>query len=207
MRRVHSFAVALFIGCATIAVSCGSSGPENALPPGWITFENESISLALPESFGGGNLTDAEVAAKFDRAAAVDPNLDLWSTATRVTDVQLLMFGSPDANGFAPMVLAVSSTLREVSLEQYIEFNKPDQGPGTKVETESLTDDEARVVVTLPSEAGGDTSGTTYWAIRREGSSVFSVFYYANSEAFADMDSIFRNSADTIVLKKSPSSG
>lgn len=199
MPRVFFIVTALLTGCAIIAVGCGSSGTESTVPSGWITFESESISLSLPDSFEGGNLTDAEVSAKFDQAAAVDPSLYMWSTAIEMTDVQLLMFGPPDANGSMPMVLAVRGPFSADSLEEYIRMNEPDQGPETKVAIVSLTANAARVVVTLPGEEGGVTPSTVYWAIRKAGSCVFSVFYHPDNHT---MDPIFRASADTIVLKK-----
>ncbi len=53
LRRPLILAVALLAGCAVIAVGCGGSDTKGALPPGWVTFQDESISLALPDSFSG----------------------------------------------------------------------------------------------------------------------------------------------------------
>jgi hypothetical protein len=199
VQRFLFVTAVLLSGCAVVLSGCGSSETETTAPPGWITFDSGSISLALPDSFEGGEFTDAELLARFDQAAASDPNLALFRTAIQATDAQLLMFGPPDEGGRRPMVLAVRDPFPAPSIEEYVEMTEPDQGPGTKVEIESLTENEARVTVELPGGNGGTTPSTTYWAITWQGSSAFSVFYFADAATYATMDSIFRASAGTIV--------
>jgi hypothetical protein len=142
-----------------------------------------------------------------DQAAAIgDPSAALWQEAVTQVDVELLMFGEADANGFRPVIVAMRQDLPpEAPLERYLDDNmskSSDPHGHYGIEFESEAEDEVRAIATSYDYEDGAIQWSAYWVIRRAGSSVFSVSYQANHPVFAGLEPLFRASAETIALKQ-----
>ena len=90
--------------------------------------------------------------------------------------------------------------LEQSTIEQYIQENAPDQGPGTEQKIERIDELGATILETVPDPQGAAESSTTLWVIRRAGQYIVSVFYCADTGKFDSLELMFRTSADTIVV-------
>ncbi len=173
----------------------------DGLPAGWITFQGDSISLALPDSFEGGKPTDADVAAMIEQGIALNPSLAGLESIMEAVDIQLLMFGeSTSGSGGMPVVLAFRQALPStVSLELYIETSMA-QYSDEQLTIETVEDDRAYFVLRSPAWEGADVMALQHYALRRAGSYLYAVIYTFDDESNTALDSIFRTSADTIVV-------
>jgi hypothetical protein len=218
MRRLLVAVSAMLAGCVLLVTACsgssstvvsvgepiGASGGRNAMaavtvPEGWVVFESERVSLALPASFEGGVPTDEDVAAILDAMAEIDPSILNWEEALAGVDVELLIFGEPDVNGDTPVVAVQREVMPSgMSMQRYVDSHQQ-AFPESDLEIVSMTDDEARIVETYPDWEGFTTA---YWVQIREGSYMYSVMYQADSESFLALESVFMTSGETIVVKE-----
>jgi hypothetical protein len=207
MRTISVLAMVLLLGCAAVAMGCGGSDTEGALPSGWVTFEGESISLALPDSFTGGDLADPAVFAALEEAAARNPNsnaaqvmqLTLQSLQAHWegSGIQLWMLGEANADGQWPVVQAACWP-SDVSLEAWIEertaaFSDHDWT------VESVTEDQAYLVERWE---GTDKVELRHWALGIAGPYLYQVTCTFDDVSDTALEAIFRTSADTIVVKE-----
>jgi hypothetical protein len=218
MRRLFPSLLVMVVGCVLLVSGCGnpssasvsggqiggtSGGPAAitavTIPEGWVVFESDRISLALPETFEGGVPTDEDVAALLDSMAAIDPSLADWEEAMAGVDVELLMFGEPDANGWTPIVAAQREVMPSgMSMQRYADSYQQAY-PESDFEIMSITNDQARYVETYPDWEGFTT---IYWVDIRAGSYVYSVMYQADSESYSVLEPVFMTSGDTVVVKE-----
>lgn len=174
-----------------------SDASSVTLPAGWITFEGESISLALPESFEGGRPTEEDVAALIEIAAKLDPSGAVSAhelkTALEMNQYQLLVFGEPEIDGSVPNVAAQRHFLSSgMSMERAIEALYSEV-PDDNVIIESITKDRAYVVV--QKQKGAEIVGWQHVLFLRAGSYLYSVIYSFRNPA---LEPIFRTSAETV---------
>ena len=218
MRRYLVSVSAMVLGCVLLASACtsssstsestglsgGVSGARDAtaavtIPEGWVVFESDRISLALPATFEGGVPTDEDVSAILDAMAEIDPSIANWGEALAGVDVELLMFGEPDVNGWTPVVAVQREVMPSgMSMQRYVDSYQQ-AFPESDFEIVSITDDEARIVETYPDWEGFTTA---YWMQVRKGSHMYSVMYQADRENFTALESVFMTSSETIVVKE-----
>lgn len=217
MRRLLLSLLVTVLGCVLLTAGCSNhssisdsgeqlgvasarpAGIAAAAPAGWVVFESDRISLALPNTFEGGVPTDEDVAALLDAMAEIDPSFSDWEEAMAGVDVELLMFGEPDANGWTPIVAAQREVVPSgISMQRYVESYQQAY-PESYFEIVSVTDDQARYIETYPDWEGYTTS---YWVEIRAGSYVYSVMYQADSENYSVLEPVFMTSGDTVVVKE-----
>jgi hypothetical protein len=209
MRRLFIPAMALVLGCAAVAAGCGGSSTQATLGSGWVTFEGQSISMALPESFAGGDLADPAVLAALEEAAARNPNqnaaqvmkLTLGSLKTRWegSGIQLWMLGEANADGQWPVVQAARGDMpSNMTLEAWIEeYTARYQDHEWTVESAS----EDRAYLTERWQ-GTDRPMLRHWALRVAGPYLYEISCTFDDEADTALESIFRTSVDTVVVKE-----
>lgn len=218
MRRLLIAVSAMLLGCVLLASACsdssstivsigesnGASGARDGtaavtIPEGWVVFESDRISLALPATFEGGVPTDEDVAAILETMAEIDPSIANWDAAMAGVDVELLIFGEPDANGWMPIVAAQREVVPSgMSMQRYVDSYQQ-AFPESDFEMVSITEDQARYIETYPDWEGFTTS---YWVEIRRGSHMYSVMYQADSETFTALESVFMTSGETVVVKE-----
>jgi hypothetical protein len=188
--------VAVGCGVATGSVSSTSqtSETEGALPSGWVVFEGDSISLALPDSFVGGTLTDSTVVS-IPTAMGLDPE-----SFVTTADVELIMFGEPNAVGHRANVTAVRNVLTPptMSMEECVQAFFSEL-PEAELEPGSVTEDRAYAVLRSETQLGATLQ---HIALGKAGSYLYSVQYTFDDPLNTSLDSVFRTSADTIVVKE-----
>ena len=208
MKRLFVLA-ALLMGCALIAGACGGSETGSAVPSGWVTFEGESISLALPDSFVGGDLGDPAVFAALEEAAAANPNpggaqvmgLTLRSLQSQWEEsgFELWMLGEADADGQMPVVQAGRGDMpANTSLEAWIEEYTAGFADHDWT-VESVTEDQAYVVERWE---GTDWAVLRHWAFRAVGPYLYRVSCMFEDASNTALEAVFRQSAATIVVKE-----
>ena len=217
VRSLVACMVVLVVVLGSVFAGCGSSAPPTTaptVPAGWVALEGGyqgagSISLALPDSFE--DVADASVAPFIEQALALDPSLDEAGALMRFSmlNLDLALVGEPDANGFQATVLAARGALAsEFSFEQYVE--RYFQGkqlspvmvfPEEGLVEESMTTDAAYFIQTWTGETGAATSVIQHYVFRHVGPWVYSVVYTTSVESAAEMEPIFRASAQTIVIE------
>jgi hypothetical protein len=193
----------LLCGCAVVVTGCSSSSSTSTLPPGWVTFEGESISLALPDSFAGGivagDRTDPVVIAEVEKMGF---NPDLWVVNS---GFELFMFAQPNADGYRTIVTARRQSLPSTtSMDEAVELLVSELGtlPGAEVKTETVAEDRAYMVVRSLASSADQKVLLQHIALRREGSYLYDVRYTFDDESNTSLDSVFRTSAETIVVKE-----
>ena len=211
MRRAIVLAVVLLLGCALAPVACDDSGSECAVPPGWATFEGEYLSLALPDSFKGGDLADPEVIATLEEIAARNPDAaiaEALGTAVHLmaTDSeahgQLVMWSEPNADGTMSSVTAERATLPDgMSLKAWI-GNDMGEYPDADWTVENVTEDQAYVVQRFLAWEYADETTLVHRAYRVVGPYVYTVKCTFDYESNTALDAIFRASAETIALNE-----
>ena len=206
MRHVKLIALLILVCVPLILVAagCGSSTASTAItvPTGWTTFESDSISLALPDSFQGGIPADSDRAAFAALAAKSGTGLHAGTPeleASVSTGLQLLMFGGLDAEGETPQVVVIRQPLvsLENSFKNYI--NGLVSG-GAKIE--SISGDRASLVRTGPAGDGSDLTIRQYIVAKKTQDYAYLVYYSAPETYYSTMEPIFRTSAETIVVKE-----
>jgi hypothetical protein len=209
MRTLFIPAMALVLGCSAVAAGCGGSSTQATLGPGWVTFVGQSISMALPESFAGGDLADPAVFATLEEAAAHNPDqkaaqvmqLTLGSLKTRWegSGIQLWMLGEANADGQWPVVQAIrgdmpSNMTLEACIEEYTARYQDHEWT-----VESVSEDRAYLTERWQ---GTDRAMLRHWALRVAGPYLYEISCTFDDEADTALESIFRTSVDTIVVKE-----
>lgn len=172
----------------------------DSLPAGWKTFRGDSISLALPDYFTGGDLSDPATLAFLMEIRNTATGLDVESMMkAAMRGMELFMLDEPNADGYSANVSASRQPLPEsMTLEQAVELFV-NSYPKAKVE--SVTGNRAYLISpSLPGEAPMDAT-LQHFAIIIAGSDLCIVCYTFDDPSNAALDSVFRTSAETISVK------
>jgi hypothetical protein len=182
--------VATTIAAAPTTIAAPSTTTVS-VPAGWKTFEDDAVSLALPDTFSGGVPTEEDVAALIDASVEGDPNEDETREAMEAADILLVMYGPVDTPGGQPMVVVTCESLLSVqSLKDYMILS--DDTAVWEFKEES---DERAYAVSVADDI------LEHGVAIRSGSSVYGVVYLAATDASAEMDAVFAASAATFSLK------
>lgn len=114
-----------------------------------------------------------------------------------MVDVELVLFGEPDSEGYLPTVMVMRQVLPSgISMERLLESSFSEQD---EVTVESIEDNRAYAVVRSPDWEGAETESLQHYAIIRSGSYAYAVIYtFAGPASEDELDAIFRESAETI---------
>jgi hypothetical protein len=214
-QRLVIPAMMLILGCVVAPTGCSASDTAGTPSSAWVTFQGRLISLELPSSFKGGDPADPKAIAELEQVAARNPDpalaasLHSWLAELPNwldnTDVQLVIWGEPNADGYMPYV-EVTCELRasDASLEAWIEssltaeyyFRDP------QLTVESLTKDRAYVVLRALKYEGSKEMMLKHYVFRVVEDYVISVCYSFDDESNTTLQAVFRASAETIVIRR-----
>jgi hypothetical protein len=187
----------------TDTVSSSASGVTT--PTGWVRFQGESISLALPASFHE-NATQTY--------NAVGDLMFWWSRLAQYSSLHFpdyefpFIWGQPTADGYLPVVTGAREPCGGRTFQEYVQAGVSllNMG-GASVEIEDMNEDRAYLVTRMteppaqceilgaPDSLGVEVS---YWVVVRTGSYYYYVVYKTSSESFDAFLPIFKASAATI---------
>jgi hypothetical protein len=199
-------------GCVLIATSCASSDARQAgVPSGWVTFKSASLSLALPDSFSGGDPRDPKVLASLEAIAAHSTDAKAaqvahdWLEGIRplvaegsyIEPPDLAMLDQPDPQGrLARVEVSPRTPVDGWSIKEYVNEMRigfPD------LTVESMTQDRAWCLARLP--IPGSTEGLVELVVFvMRGEQPYTVTYIWSEGVDQSMGPIFRESAKTIVV-------
>jgi hypothetical protein len=167
MRRV--FAVMLVLALALVVAGWGSSIPTlttaaaattelsaatttapvtlPTVPAGSITLQGDSISLALPPTFTGGNPADPAVAAAYEQAFGVDIHAD--EELSGGLREPLAAWSEPGPDGFRASVSSVMEPNQlSASMDEVVKAFSQSYSGG-QFNVESLASDRAYVLMAI----------------------------------------------------------
>ena len=75
-------------------------------------------------------------------------------------------------------------------------------GAEVTVDIESLTENDASLLVHAPGSAQGDDMAVERWVLRRAGDYLYFFVYRTSEDSLAAMESIFKTSIETIVVQE-----
>jgi hypothetical protein len=164
-----------------------------------VTFRGDTISLALPDSFSGGNAKDPDVQAKFDALAAAGKSA-LSIKAEVEGGMELIMITEPNADGFRAAVTAQRKDFDvEGSMESWVK-SYTRYVPEAKIKT--LTQSRAYVVARFSFQASSNEPTTEQrWIFKKVGSQLYVVSYVYNTQSNPELGSIYLASEKTISIK------
>jgi hypothetical protein len=125
--RVTGLLVAVLLGCFLTASGCEDQRTQSTLPPGWATFERDSVSLALRGSFEESDPARANLLVSsilVDSADGARWLVDLMqqfvqSDRSLVMPVEypVLFLGEPTADGFIPVAACTRAPMPILALD------------------------------------------------------------------------------------------
>lgn len=206
MKTPSVVALVIVLGCVLVGSGCGGSETTGgATPSGWVTFHGESISLALPSTFVGGDPSDPTVFAALQASAANDPvasqalgwKLALQSLQTVLKNggIALYILGKPDADGHMTVVQAQKQPWDD-TLRAWIDKRKTTFADHQWT-VDSSTDDQAYLIEKWE---GNDGPALRHWALRLADSYLYQVSCTFDSASDTALEAVFRTSAGTIVV-------
>jgi hypothetical protein len=207
-------------GRKSLAVDDGtgpSAGGETHITPsgvtvpyGWTTFEGESISLSLPDSFEGGSINSPEGKTLLEQMAEVFPGSMSGSSFEKILSqagTDLFMVKWPGRYTFGASVFGGGAEVpASLPLESYASTSL-----GALVGSLGLTSAELDVKPISEDRVhgcvrGNVQEGTADVTIRavfiRAGSRICSIAYVSYGYGDWAMDDIFAISAETIVVRE-----
>jgi hypothetical protein len=196
----------LVLGCLLVA-GCGSEAASTTttvtLPAGWSLFEGGHVSVALPDSFKGGDPRDAEVAAIVDQAMAAS------GSTVDASSYDLVAVGEPNSYGaFATVVAVYASGLdmdgytTQQGIDYFVEGLRASGRYELEVTTVSMTENRA-VLKCSYSVAGGSAGIVQAYSVLLAGDSWTCLVQYALDDiSNTSLWQAFETSAETIVIRE-----
>jgi hypothetical protein len=202
-RKALLVALSLSLGCCFAAAACGGGPTTTTLPVGWSTFQGEMISLALPDSFTGGNPQDPAVAAALEALAAS------LGTTIDVEGYDLVAVGEPDADGSFPLVngyYVADPAMGELSMQEVVDQTLQGLESGgienAEIVTEDIEGERADLIVqgVVASESGEIPVRMRYVLLKGDTWFCY-VQYMCDEMADASLEEIYGISAETITVE------
>ena len=200
--------VAGLFGCGVDSGSTASTGMRTVSVPHyadpWVVIEGDSIEMALPQEWNGGDPSDPAVAAAAKRAWGEDIVASVSEHAGEGEELVLIAWLGSEG-GLIGHVLVVRGPWPEpASMEEIV----TDLTGGTSTSTaevavESVTAERAYIVLSLVSsgsEEPGSESELQHVVLLKSGSYMYAVGYGCNKSWEDKGDPTFRTSAETIAL-------
>jgi hypothetical protein len=165
----------------------------------WVTFEGRSVSLALPDTFVGGDPNDPEVLAVLAKAqGSPGPHSDLASYDLLMADGSNFSGVPADVQVFVPA--AGPTPAMPDLLDQFLGSLEQSGLQDAESIVEEVTDDRAYIDVRF-SLAGVPGAQRQHFALLRGDSWMCVVIYTFDDPSNTALEEIFRQSSETIVVK------
>jgi hypothetical protein len=196
----------------TEAVTTTTLSPE---PEGWQRLSAGGISLALPTSlptmsFKGGTPDSEALAAEVKTVKGGDTWVSNWKTYFAYYKEDWLLGFLEDTTKVTstPVVVVARSRVSPApALSGYVStrLTLVSEPKGTKVEKVSKTADQEVWLMTRPktSSSSGDT---LFWVFIRTDKYIYIVDYQCDTPAYAQLESVFKQSAAGIRIEDVPGS-
>jgi hypothetical protein len=200
-------------GTASVATGVAPSAP-GTIPSGWVVFEGESISLALPEYFRGGTPDAPGTIAVVRQLIKTYPELSELETVLADPGGRLVMVGEPSED--EPLLFVVMAGVNAISAAKSLEeavndhvrdvqaASSADSSVTVSAEVESVTESTAILITRWTVADGRENGGAVqYSAIWRVGTRAYTVTFQTDGETESLLEPIFRASIKTVVVKDS----
>lgn len=200
-QSARSFRVSTAAGSPTTAISGASPTsipvPEAETVPtsagGWVTFENNKVSISLPPSFDGGDMTQD-----------ADAILQRFGQSAPGVSVDILFFDRDFSTTKAFGYVLRDTIPAGKTLEDVLQAVKEQLDPSMQVVAQEEIALERYTARHWVIEFPGNNQKTAKMEIYfiQDGSDIWALYYFCEPALYTSLQPVFHQSADSFVIKE-----